>query len=528
MKSQEQNTIQTRRPGGLIICLTFLGLIAGSPNSASAEEDVFLIDLATALRLAKADSNRVNLAREQVEEAEIRWNKSKLSLIPHLAFGASAYRHDGPLQETNGNILDVNRSSAQAGLGAGATGAGNATVPGIALRTDLADTLFDPLAARQNRSAAEASLLDERNQTFKEVATAYFELLRAKALFSVALESLNNARNLYETTSSFAETGQGLESDAARVSVEELVYERNLEQARENVVLRSIELARLLRIPPTTRLEPRSKHVTRVGFIPHTETVNQLIASALENNPAIAQHKALVEVATTALRKSKNAPLIPSVAISSSVSNFLGGEGDTLDHESGRADFNAAVYWELQNLGFGDHAEAKIADSVLRQSTLEKLEVMDQIAADVASSYAKVQSRRRQTDIGERAIARGHKAYEMSNSRIFENQGLPIEALHSIQSLDVAGRLYVDTISDYNIAQFALFTAIGQSHPHAEADSSSSGIEDPNSPPVIEISKRTDVRAVPVRAEEESSGTLKKRPGGLFSRFFESLSSKSN
>jgi len=476
----------------------------GTFSQAGDKDTVYLIDLATVLRLAKADSLQIKAARARITEAESKLDKAKLTLIPDLSIGASVYRHDGPLQETNGNILDVNRSAAQAGLGSGATGAGNATVPGLVLQADLADTLYDPLAARQNVAAARADLLAQRNEALLAAVNAYFELLRAKGNFSVARESFSNAGDLHKTTSTFAETGEGLESDAARVEVEKLVQERNVEQAREQVALSSIELARLLRLSPTTQLEPRANRVVPVNFVTLGKPVNHLIATALENNPVIAREKALVERATTELRKAKNAPLIPSVAVTSSFGTFLGGSEDRLDNDGARADLNAAIYWNLQALGLGDRADKNVKDAVLRQRIIEKLKTMDQIAADVASAHVSVLSRRRQIAIGERAINRGRKAYDLNRSRIFEKQGLPIEALQSIQSLDVASRLYINTVIDYNCAQYALFNAMGQAVVN---------------PGTISQTKTKSVtkkipRAVPIERKPSE------KPKGIFSKLF--------
>ncbi len=483
-------------------------LLSFSPFLQAEENDsVYLIDLATVLRLAKADSLQIRAARSRISEAESKLDKAKLTLIPDLSVGASAYRHDGPLQATDGTVSDVNRSAAQAGFGSGAVGAGNSAIPGISLQADLADTLYDPLAARQNIAAAQADLLDQHNEALLAAVNSYFELLRAKGNYAIVRESFNNTGDLHRTTSSFAETGEGLESDAARVAVEKLVQERRVEQAREKLTLCSIELARLLRLSPTIRLEPRANHIVPVNFVKIGEPVNHLIATALENNPAIAREKALVDRAVTELRKAKNAPFIPSIAITSSLGTFLGGQGNTYDNDGRRADVSAGIFWDLQSLGFGDRADAHVKDSKLRQRILEKLDTMDQIAADVASAHASVLSRRRQIVIGERAIKQGRKAYDLNRSRIFEKQGLPIEALQSIQSLNIASRLYVDTVIDYNRAQYALFTALGQPAPNSSKE------------PIQ--SKPT--RTVPV--EKKPTHNPKKRKG-LFSKLFDSSKKK--
>ncbi len=478
-----------------------------------ADDAVYAIDLPTALRLAKAENNRIKVARERITEAEARLDKAKLSLIPDLSIGASIYRHDGPLQETNGKILDINRSASQAGLGAGATGAGNATVPGISIQTDLADTFFDPLAAKQNLTAVRADLLDQRLDTLLNVAHAYYELLRAKSHFAVAQESLQNANELYNTTSSFAQSGEGLESDVARAAVEQLVYQRNMERARESALVNSIELARLLRLDPTTQLEPHANRAVPVDFVANCDSVSALIVTALENHPSIERESALVSVASTQLRKAENAVLIPSVAVSSSLGTFLGGQGSTLNSSGDRADINAVVYWELQNFGLGDRADTKMQRSILNQQMVEELDAMDRLAAEVATARAMVVSRSRQVDIGERAIERGRTAYQLNRTRIFENQGLPVEALQAISALDVAGRLYVDAVIDYNKAQYSLFTALGQPCTDTvDVEEIIIRVEEQTAP----MAASRPITAQPVETETKSNQTT-----GIFSKIFQ-------
>ncbi len=54
------------------------------------------------------------------------------------------------------------------------------------------------------------------------------------------------------------------------------------------------------------------------------------------------------------------------------------------------------------------------------------------------------------------------QSYESNRNRIFEKQGLPIEVLQAIQSLAAARQLDVDTVTEYNQAQFRLLAAVGQ------------------------------------------------------------------
>ncbi len=86
-------------------------------------------------------------------------DRSKVLLLPTVAVGASYNRHEGQIQETNGNVLNVNRSSRYAGLGSGAVGAGTIQVPGVSLIVDLEDA---------ERAAVEELLRERELQKARE------------------------------------------------------------------------------------------------------------------------------------------------------------------------------------------------------------------------------------------------------------------------------------------------------------------------------------------------------------------------
>ena len=60
------------------------------------------------------------------------------------------------------------------------------------------------------------------------------------------------------------------------------------------------------------------------------------------------------------------------------------------------------------------------------------------------------------------AVTKARRSYALNRTRVFENQGLPIETLQAIQSLATAQSLHRDAVIDYNLAQFQLYTALGQ------------------------------------------------------------------
>ena len=77
-------------------------------------------------------------------------------------------------------------------------------------------------------------------------------------------------------------------------------------------------------------------------------------------------------------------------------------------------------------------------------------------------AHAEFTGAKRQLDLSKRAVDSARKSYELNRERIFENNGLPLEALQSIKALAEAESLYLAVATKYNMAQLRLVSATGQ------------------------------------------------------------------
>jgi len=420
------------------------------------------IDLATALKLGNARNFQIALAKERVNQAAAELKQKQYLLIPTLTVGASWHHSEGRLQESGGRIREVSRSSAFFGGGAGAVGAGPIMQPGLSVTANLADIYFAPLAAKQNHSAMKAASEAVNNQVSLQIASAYFDLVRARAGLGVAEEAVKNAAELSRVTGNFASSGEGLQSDSQRAKVEELIRQRGFEQARETLAVTVARLAQLLHLEAGVNLEPADANAAPVKLTDASKPVAELVASALENRPEIKLTGSIVRRAEQNLKNARYAPLVPNLSLGVSGGGMGGGVGGGIAQTDVRTDVNALVFWRWESFGIGDKQRVRAQRSVVNQAKHSQTGVMDAIIAQVRQSYAQVNSRQRQIAIAEKAVKSARKSYELNRNRIYEKQGLPIEVLQAIQSLAAARQLYVDTVTDYNQAQFRLLTAVGQ------------------------------------------------------------------
>lgn len=425
-----------------------------APNAAA-------IDFGSALAIAAGDNPQVAFARERINEAFAQTCAADALWVPSLRAGMNYNKHEGAIQDVAGNIIDTSRGSFYSGFGAQAVGAGSPAVPGLVMSFHTKDLLHQPRIARHvlaaNRHASQATT----NDVLLETALAYNELLEAHAVAAVAANTQTNAERLARTTADYARSGQGLPSDAERAQAELAARQIESQRADEAIRVASARLARLLSQSPTIQLVPTEKAVTPIELAPASCELADLIATGLSHRPELSESKSLTASAVERLRRERHAPLVPSVLLGLSYGANGGGLGGDLINFGDRMDFDAIAFWEVRNLGYGEQAARSEARSRVEQARWRQVQVMDQVASEIAEAYFQVESRRGQIETARSGITAARDSYRRNSDRIHDGVGLPIEVLQSLQALDAAQRQYVRTIADYNRAQFRLQRAIG-------------------------------------------------------------------
>jgi outer membrane protein TolC len=430
-------------------------------DDPTASVNAWPLDLATALELTSGQNPQVAYARERIRESFAKREAARALWLPSLRVGANYHKHEGRIQDVAGTIIETSRNSTYNGFGAQAVGAGSPTIPGVLMNFHLRDSLFQPRIAGQVIGATRQASLAVDNNLLLETALAYSDLLEATQLHAIAATTYENAEKLAQLTQQFADAGAGLPSDADRSATELALRRIELQQASEQFRLRRIRLARLLSQDPNLDIIPTEPFLAPVELIDDSEEAPALVAQGLANRPETLEHRYLVGEAVERLRRERYAPLVPSVLLGLSYGGNGGGLGSQFENYGDRMDFDAVAYWELRNLGVGERAARGEAQSRVRQARYRQVEVLDRVASEIVEAHTQVQAKRDQRAVAETAIASAEASYRRNLERIENGQGLPIEALQSINALDQAQRLYATTVAEYNRAQFRLYRALG-------------------------------------------------------------------
>jgi outer membrane protein TolC len=471
------------------------------------------ITLPDALRVASLSNLDIAQARAVVAQAQAARQRALVIALPNATFGSTYNNHQGNIQKTEGNIINMDRDSLFVG-------------GGPQLSFGLADALFAPGIAGRVLDAAAAGERRVTNDTLLAVADAYFAVLRARRRLARIDEVLDfltsdqkldlraNAAGLLPLITAFVKTGAARPVDLERTHVEVLRRQEERTLALQDLRVAIAELARLLHLDPTVVLWPLEDF--RVALpIPgepwFAQPLPELVAAALNNRPEIAEHRAIVEAAVARVRNAVWRPLLPTVGVAYSSGGFGGGppivgtnaKGGSIFGLSGqianwgsRADLDAGLVWQLRNLGFGNLAEQRELRGLRDQAAARRLQVTDIVVAQVVQAREQVQRTRERLEITRAALfdragapaGPVYRSLRLNFLRILGGGGLPLEVLDSIRSLNDLLDAYTTAMTDYERARFRLLVALGLPAP---------GILDPRLLPLPPCPAPTDPLPAP-------------------------------
>jgi outer membrane protein TolC len=427
---------------------------------------VYPINLATALQLAQVRSLDIRVAAERVAAADAQLGQAQSKWLPTVVFGGDYARQDGRIQDIVGNVLTTSRDSLMVGVGPAAV-------------FSPSEAIFAPLAARQVVTARGQDFRAAENDTLFNVADAYFALQQARGELAGELEAERLATEVVRRAEGLS-TALAEPVEVHRSKTELSRRKQAVEAAHERAEIALADLNRLLRLPPTTLLEPVETPQVRVELFDGQVPVDELIPVGLTNRPELASQQALVAATLARLRQEKLRPLVPSVLLRGNATNpagtlstgrFAGGVDGNLSNAGWRNSYDVQVLWELQGLGFGNRAAIREREADNRAALLELFRVQDRVAAEVVQAHAQVRRASARATLADEGLKEATETVKKSlegfdqTRRIGERLVLvfrPQEVVAAVQALDQAYRDHFAAVADANRAQFRLYRALGQ------------------------------------------------------------------
>ncbi len=117
---------------------------ATTPPSIPQSAAPYPIDLSAALRLADNQNPVIGEARTLILGALAERQAARALLLPYLNAGTNYHDHTGPLQRSNGSILQLTEQSLYFGGGARSVAAESIAIPAVNIFSPLTDAIFSP------------------------------------------------------------------------------------------------------------------------------------------------------------------------------------------------------------------------------------------------------------------------------------------------------------------------------------------------------------------------------------------------
>jgi outer membrane protein TolC len=465
-----------------------LPIAVTNPEEGLKPEDVvpatgqeYQVDLATVLQLAETQNPTIALGREAIQEALALQLQARGMLLPSLNAGTMYHLHQGPLQQANGQILKLEEQSIYFGGGDWTVGSQTVAIPAVHIFGHVGDAYFAPLVAAQvvaSRSAASRAI---ENTSLLDVTGRYLALVGAEGELYAIRKSEEGLMQVVQATAAFARTGQGRVGDANRARSQALLLRAQELQAQENLAVAAADLSRTLDLDPSVSLRTAAGMIEVVGLVDPSYRVEELVSMALGARPEGAAASADISAADYRLKAEYARPWLPTISVGFSAGGFggggtQGGDGALFQTTGGRTDFDVYAFWTLQNLGFGNAALQKQQRSNRDDAIARRGLVLSRIGREVTDAFVLSERRKQELDFAMRRLKAAADGAREEIARTRGGEAIPLEAINSVNLLTDARQEVVRTIVAYDVAQFQLFVAIGQTPGAALPDPKRPGV----------------------------------------------------
>jgi outer membrane protein TolC len=432
----------------------FVKLSSGAEETNATEH---LIDLPTTMRLAGAQNLDVQIAREQLNEAQASKQSALEQFFPWIAPGVWYHRRDGVAQAVpSGVISDAHFDSYSPGAS-------------LTAQVQLGDAIYNSLAAKQLVRASDYALESQRQDAVFAAAQEYFDLVKARALVDVAKQAIQVSDDYQQQLHAGVSTGISFRGDELRVQTQTEQYRISLEQALEQERVAGVTLAQLLHLDSRVALVPKDKGVESISLFSTNSAMDPLVQRALRARPELKESQATVSAARETKNGAVYGPLVPSVGAQLFGGGLGGGPDGGPSNFGAEGDYVVGVSWKIGPGGLFDRGKVNASKARLAAAQLGQTKLKDIIVAEVVSSLTRVNSTSTQIRLAEQNLNTASETFRLMRQRKELGVGIVLEDLQAQQAVTQARSAYVTALAEHNKAQYALSRAVGgQSEPELQ------------------------------------------------------------
>ena len=436
----------SRAAMGAVIALA-LGL--GTGRGQVTNDAVYPIDLPTALRLAGARNLDIQIAREQLNEAQANRQSAVEQFFPWIAPGVGYHRRDGVAQAVpSGVISDAHFQSYS---------------PGVALSAQLVlgDAIYNSLSAKQLVKASDQALEAQRQDAIFAAAQGYFELAKGRGLVEVINEAIQISQDYQRQLHEAVAAGIAFRGDELRVQTQTEHYRIGLEQAREQERVAGVNLAQVLHLDPRVALVTPEAGLAPLTLFPTNAAIDPLVEQALRTRPELKRSEAFLAATRAAKKGAQYGPWIPTLGAQVFGGGLGGGPDSGPGNFAAEADYTLGLSWRIGPGGLFDPGRISATKARLAVAQLDEAKLKDRILSEVVAGRVHADSAAARIELAAQNLATAAETLRLTRERKQYGVGVVLEYIQAQQDLVRARSDYVTAVAENNQAQYALSRAVG-------------------------------------------------------------------
>jgi outer membrane protein TolC len=325
-------------------------------------------------------------------------------------------------------------------------------------RVSVTQSLFDwksinaTRAATQNVKSAEYTFRDARDLVVLAVGYTYLQAIADEARIETAAAQVATAQALFDQANDQVNAGTSPAIDGLRAKVELQTRQQQLIQAKNNLAIQKLTVARVIGLAPGQEFELTDKS-------PYQPFENITAAEALKRAYASRADylAAMTDVrAAQFSRKAAVAGYLPSLAFNADVGAAGGHPSTATTVFDVRGTLSIPIFQ-----GGSVHGDVLQADARLAQ-TRERLDnLRAQIDSDVRTALLNLESSAELVKVARSNIDLAEETLLQSRDRFSAGVTDTVEVVQSQEAVASAHEQYISSLYSYNFAKISLARALG-------------------------------------------------------------------
>lgn len=432
--------ICSRGARGLLLAGSLFGVV---PAAAQMPK----LTLAEAIERANRAQPSVVQAFGTVRNAQARQRSATGAFLPSLSLNLSGNNNFSEGQQLDPSTGQFTTS------GTSTQSLGSSISSNVDLFTGFRRT-SEKRAANANRSAAEASLLNTRNNQTLATTNQFFDVLAAEQLLSVREASVRRAEEQLKVAVALLHAGKGIRPDSLRSLVTLGTAQLNLLNAQAALATAQANLGRLVgEAGPVDAVDDSSLYLV----MPVVDTA-KLRAEAMAQAPSVQSAEATAASAHAAIGVAK-AAYFPTLNLSGSMA-LNGSSRNSYTFLQSRQ-YSLGLSWPIFNRF---QREQSIVSSQVSAENADATaaDARRQVLASLTADIAALEAARLRIDITRTSVQAATEDLHVQQERYRLGAGTIVDLLTSQEALNQAEVDAVTARFDYVRARAAIAALIGR------------------------------------------------------------------